>query len=175
MDRHLDKLKQALQSAIADMSNAQLLWHPQEKWCAAEILEHLYLTYTGTTKGFQKVLQAGAPPTLHPSLKQRWQILVVNGFHYLPTGRKSPPMAQPKGLPLEKVKNEFENKIAEMDVVIADCEARFGKRVRLLNHPVLGPLTGQQWRKFHLVHGLHHEKQLLQLRDAVFTAPAQPA
>jgi hypothetical protein len=29
---------------------------------------------------------------------------------------------------------------------------------------VLGPLTGAQWRKFHLVHGLHHQKQLLRLR-----------
>jgi hypothetical protein len=28
----------------------------------------------------------------------------------------------------------------------------------------LGPLTGAQWRKFHLVHGRHHARQIRQLR-----------
>jgi len=57
-------------------------------------------------------------------------------------------------------------KIVEMDAVIAQCEARFGHRVALLDHPILGPLTARQWKKFHLVHGMHHRKQLLRLREA---------
>ncbi|MGZ7099671.1 MAG: DUF1569 domain-containing protein [Candidatus Angelobacter sp.] len=34
-----------------------------------------------------------------------------------------------------------------------------------MDHPVLGPLTAAEWRKFHLVHGLHHVKQIRSLRE----------
>jgi hypothetical protein len=29
---------------------------------------------------------------------------------------------------------------------------------------VLGPLSMQQWRKFHLIHGRHHLKQIARIR-----------
>jgi hypothetical protein len=51
-----------------------------------------------------------------------------------------------------------------MDAIIAQCEARFGRHVKLLDHPILGALTSTQWRTLHLVHGRHHQKQLLRLR-----------
>jgi hypothetical protein len=35
--------------------------------------------------------------------------------------------------------------------------------VRVLDHPLLGPFSIWQWRKFHLVHGLHHGKQIRNL------------
>ena len=73
-------------------------------------------------------------------------------------------MAKPRGLPVEKVRAEIGIKITAMDEIISECEARFGKNVMLLDHLILGPLTGAQWRKFHLVHGRHHVKQILQLR-----------
>jgi hypothetical protein len=92
---------------------------------------------------------------------------VVVGLGYLPTGRKAPPVAEPRGLPSEKVRTELATKIAAMDSVIERCETRFGHGVRLLDHPILGPLTAKQWRKFHLLHGMHHRKQLVRLRQAV--------
>jgi hypothetical protein len=61
MDSRLETLKQALDSAVEGMSSEQLTWHPLEKWCMAEVLEHLYLTYTGTIRGFEKVMQAVKP------------------------------------------------------------------------------------------------------------------
>lgn len=165
MDSRLKKLKHAVESAVEGMSREQLSWHLPEKWCAAEVLEHLYLTYTGTIKGFERVMEAGKPLTTRASLKQRWRTLVVVGFGHLPTGRKAPAMTEPRGLPVETVRNEVGAKIEAMDAVIAQCEARLGRGIRLLDHPILGPLTAAQWRKFHLVHGLHHEKQLLRLRE----------
>jgi len=62
------------------------------------------------------------------------------------------------------VLSEIALKIAEMDDCIARCEQKLGSRPALLDHPILGPLTGSQWRKFHLVHGLHHAKQIRRLR-----------
>jgi alpha-ketoglutarate-dependent taurine dioxygenase len=75
-------------------------------------------------------------------------------------------MVLPKGLPAEKVRNEIGAKMAAMDAIIAQCEARFGCHVKLLDHPILGPLTATQFRKLHLVHGQHHLKQLLRLRES---------
>jgi hypothetical protein len=164
MDPRLERLKQAVVSATSDMSSEQLSWHPKEKWSAAEVLEHLYLTYTGTIKGFEKVMQSGQPLTTPASVKHRLRKLVVLGFSYMPTGRIAPTNTRPKGLPLEKVVNEVGVKIAAMDAIIAQCEAHFGRGLPVLDHPSLGPLTGAQWRKFHLVHGLHHVQQVLRLR-----------
>jgi Protein of unknown function (DUF1569) len=165
MDSRLQELKRALESAVEGMSVEQLSWHPADKWCAAEVLEHLYLTYTGTIKGFERVMQAGKPMATRASVKQRWRTFVVIGFSYLPSGRKAPPVTQPRGLPAEKVRQEVGEKIVAMDAIITQCEARFGRSTRLLDHPILGPLTATQWRKFHLLHGRHHQKQIIQLRE----------
>jgi hypothetical protein len=68
-------------------------------------------------------------------------------------------MAQPKGLPAEQVRSEIAAKIAAMDAIIARCEAHFGCQGKALDDPILGPLTATQWRKLHLVHGRHRQKQ----------------
>lgn len=167
MDSRLEELKQAVESAVEGLSSEQLGWHPAEKWCAAEVLEHLYLTYTGTIKGFTKVLESGKPQATRASMKQRMQALVVVGFQHMPEGRQAPANTRPKGLPGVKVRSEVGAKIVEMDAIIAQCEARFGRSQRLLDHPILGPLTAAQWRKFHFVHGRHHVKQLLRLRESM--------
>lgn len=140
-------------------------WHPDGKWCAAEVLEHLYLTYTGSIKGFEKVMAGGKPLATAASFMHRLRTLVALGFGYLPSGRKAPVNTRPKGLAAETIRHEIGEKIAAMDAIIAQCEARFGRGTELLDHPVLGPLTAAQWRKFHLTHGMHHRKQLLRLRE----------
>ena len=165
MDSRLDALKQSLESAVEGMSSEQLSWHLPGKWCAAEVLEHLYLTYSGTTRGLEKVITRGTPLATRPSLAQRVQAFVVVKLGYMPAGREAPAMVQPKGLSVEQVRNEVWAKLAVMDAVIEQCEARFGRDVKLLDHPILGALTAAEWRTLHLVHGRHHQKQLLRLRE----------
>ena len=167
MDLRLEKLKKDLESATEGMSPEQLSWHLPGKWCAAEVLEHLYLTYTGTIKGFERVMTKGKPLASRASMAQRALTWLVVGLGRMPAGRKAPSIVLPKGLPREKVRNEIGAKMAEMDDIITQCEARFGGHVRLLDHPILGPLTATQFRKLHLVHGQHHLKQLRRLRDAM--------
>jgi Protein of unknown function (DUF1569) len=167
MDARLEQLQRSLDSAIEGMSAEQFIWHPANKWCAAEILEHLYLSYTGTAKGFERMLEAGKPSATRASISQRIRRFVVLGFNYLPSGREAPAQTRPKGLSSEKVRNGFAEKIAAMDAAITQGEARFGSSARLLDHPFLGPLTGAQWREFHLLHGLHHQKQIARLREAM--------
>jgi len=166
MDCRLKKLKENLESAVEGMSSEQLSWHLPGKWCAAEVLEHLYLTYTGTIKGFEKVIASGKPLATRASMAHRVMTFVVVGLGHMPAGRKAPAMAQPRGLPAEQVRNEIGAKLVAMDAIIAQCEAHFGRQVKLLDHPILGPLTATQWRQLHLVHGRHHQKQLRRLRES---------
>jgi Protein of unknown function (DUF1569) len=165
MDSRLEKLKQSLESSVLGMTSEQLRWHLPGKWCAGELLEHLYLTYTGTIKGFERVMTSGKPLASRASMNQRLRTFVVVGLGHMPGGVKAPAVAEPRGLPVEMVSNEIAAKIEAMDAIIAQCEARFGRRVHVLDHPILGPLTAPQWRKLHVVHGRHHHKQLLQLRE----------
>lgn len=163
MDPHLERLQQQILTAL-ELANAQQTPSPG-KWSTAEILEHLYLTYTGTIKGFERVLAEGKPLATKPTLQKRLRALVVVGFGYLPSGRESPAVARPRGIPSEKVISEVAGKIAEMDAMMCRCDEKFGSGTPLLDHPVLGPLSTGQWRKFHLIHGLHHVKQIHRLQQ----------
>lgn len=165
MDSRLERLRAGIAAATQGMTESERARRRPGKWSVAEILEHLYLTYTGTIKGFQRCLEAGKPLATAPTLKQRVKIAAVTRMGYLPSGAEAPPQARPRGIGPEKVQAEIAGQIAAMDAIIAQCEARFGRRSRLLNHLLLGPLTGKQWRQFHWVHGRHHLKQIALLRD----------
>ena len=171
MDSRLEKLRENLESAVEGMSSEQLSWHLPGKWCASEVLEHLYLTYAGTIKGFERVITSGKPLATRASMAHRMLTFVVVGLGHMPSGRKTPEVAQPRGLPTDQVRNEIGAKLVEMEAIIAQCEARFGRNVKLLDHPILGPLTATHWRTLHLVHGRHHQKQLLQLREQARQSP----
>jgi hypothetical protein len=164
MNVHLDRLQRVLSSALAGMSAEDMNWHPPGKWCAAEVLEHLYLTYTGTVKGFERVAASGHSLATAATMSQRLRTLLVVGAGYFPEGRKSPAVALPRGLPREQVLAAIVPEVKRVDDVITRCEAVLGSRKKLLDHPILGPLSANQWRKFHRVHGLHHVKQIEKLR-----------
>jgi hypothetical protein len=167
MDAYLERLRQAITSATAGMTTEDLTQHPEGKWSTAEVLEHLYLTYTGTAKAFERCLQAGKPLARTPMLKDRMRTFVVTGLGHFPWGRKAPERTQPRGMLADEVTREIGPRISAMEELIAKCEARYGKRTRVLDHPVLGPLTARQWRRFHWLHGQHHMKQIRKLRGGV--------
>jgi hypothetical protein len=56
MDTALQELRTALSRAIEGMSAEELARHIEGKWCTAEILDHLNLTYIGTAKNLQRCL-----------------------------------------------------------------------------------------------------------------------
>lgn len=164
MDTYLQRLREAIISATVDMNAEDLTRHPEGKWSTAQVLEHLYLSYSGTVKGFERCLQAGKPLARAPVLKDRMRAFVVTGLGHFPTGRQAPERTRPRGMAVDEITRGIAPQILAMDEIIAQCEARFGKRTLLLDHPVLGPLTARQWRKFHWLHGRHHLKQIKKLR-----------
>lgn len=164
MDPRLKRLQEEITAATANLSSSQLTWHTPGKWCTSEILEHLYLTYTGTAKGFARVIEAGKPLGRVPTWKHRIEAMIVVRLRYMPSGREAPAVARPRGIPPEKIVAEIASVLAAMDEVMARCAAIFGARTRVLDHPILGPFSVSQWRIFHLVHGRHHLKQIGRLR-----------
>src|SRR5438034_5788474 len=71
MDSCLERLLNAITSATRGMTVEELTRHPEGKWSSAQILEHLYLTYTGTAKGFERCCEAGKPLASSLRLKDR--------------------------------------------------------------------------------------------------------
>jgi hypothetical protein len=164
MNSKLQRLREAIDGAIAGMTPEQFARRREGKWSAAEVLEHLNLTYSGTIKNLERHLRAGTTASADRRSK-RWQRIVVIRLGYLPGGRKSPERVRPRGAATEQVVAEIFENIQWMDRVIADCELRFGKRASIADHPILGPLTAAEWRAFHLTHGKHHAKQIVRLRS----------
>lgn len=153
-----------ISQGTAGMTPEELARNPEGKWCAAEIVEHLLITYTLTTKGLRKALAGGKPLGGKPTLKNRLSQLVVLDLGYFPSGRAAPAMTIPKGLEPLQVVRAVEQALPEMDAAISECEQKYGGRVKVADHPVLGPLTAGQWRRFHFVHARHHMKQVTRLR-----------
>jgi hypothetical protein len=163
MDRYLERLQELLSAAREGMSLEDMADQPPGKWSAANVLEHLYLTYTGTCKGFEKCLKAGKPLARKPGIKDRLAAAYVLWLNHLPEGRTAPGPTRPQGMDPQKLVAEVGPQIDAMGKLIAECEAKYGERLKLLDHPILGPLTGSEWRKFHFLHGRHHARQIEQL------------
>jgi len=164
MDSNIRQASQLIEDAVRGMTEEQLAWHQEGKWSTANILEHLSRAFHGTAKGLTRTLETGKPDCRAMTLKDRVQVLVVTGIGYFPRGRKSPQGVMPKGISAEEALNSIRKGLLDMDAVLAHCEEKFGASIKLLNHPVLGPLNLRQWRKFHYVHTRHHMKQVRALR-----------
>ncbi len=158
----LERLRQELEDAIGSASLSALAQAPAGKWNAAQILEHLFLTYQNTNRGMDKCLKQGAPLATRATVKQRVSALLVVKLGYLPEGRQAPERVIPRGMPPDEVQRAIVSELQKMGSGLDDCERRFGARTKIMDHPFLGPLTAGEWRKFHWVHGRHHARQIRQ-------------
>src|SRR5215472_17600705 len=122
MNFYLQRLHDELNGAIAGLAPAEREIHPERKWSVGEILEHLYLTYTGTVRGFEKCLAAGKPLSTTSTLRQWMRRLLVLRMGKLAEGREAPTNTRPRGLPAERVVNDILPRIAAMDEAIERCE-----------------------------------------------------
>lgn len=160
MDSYLERLQQELEDAMAGVTPAELGKGPAGKWNAGQILEHLYLTYSNTNKGISRCMEKGVPLATRATLKHRLATLVVVNLGYLPSGAKAPERATPKGMPPQELLAAIVPEIRQMDSGLAEGERKFGAKTKIMDHPIMGPFTADQWRKFHWVHGRHHARQI---------------
>ena len=165
MDIWLERALREIDSATQGISPAQMTWQPTEgKWSASEILEHLSIAYRTSVTALRRALDAGKPQAGRGSFVQWLSTRVVADLGYFPTGRPAPAFTVPKGAPPEQVAREVRENLAAMDATLTELVARFGTAVKVADHPVLGPFTVTEWRKFHYRHTHHHMKQIVALR-----------
>ncbi|MGA9526658.1 MAG: DUF1569 domain-containing protein [Terriglobales bacterium] len=160
MNSYLKKLQAELEGAIGSAPPEAMKYAPEGKWNSAQILEHLYLTYLHTNKGIARCLEKGAPLATRATMTHRFGRMVVLFFGYFPTGRKAPERSLPRGTSFDDLRGTISGEIQEMAAGLDECERRFGVHAKVMDHPVLGPLTASQWRKFHWMHGRHHARQI---------------
>jgi hypothetical protein len=160
MISYLERLRREIEDAVGAADATDLATAPPGKWSAAQILEHLLLTYQGTNRGLMKCLEQGSPLATRATLKDRFATLLVVNLGYMPNGRKAPERAVPRGMAPDEAQRSIVPELQRMDSALDDCQRRFGRQTKIMDHPILGPLTAEEWRKFHWVHGRHHARQI---------------
>lgn len=162
----LQRALHSIETTTAGMTDEEMLRHPEGKWSPTEILEHLSLAYSSTVSRMRDLLgKTQGVDVKRPNLRERMSAFLVIRLNYIPPGRKSPERIVPKGISPEEAHKAVRANLADIDHVISECEERFGSRSFIMAHPVLGPLTVKEWRKFHCVHTLHHMRQIQRMRE----------
>jgi hypothetical protein len=133
--------------------------HPNQ-WSVCEVVEHLQRAYLGTAKGFERCLEKGAVIATTPTFKQRLQAFALLNLGYFPEGRQAPKHIIPSGaLDLGAVLDATRRDLDRLDAAAVQTRQRFGTG-KVVDHPILGAFSVDQWLKFHLIHTRHHEKQI---------------
>jgi Protein of unknown function (DUF1569) len=181
MHAMLEDLHQRYQKRLAgkDCDGCQLrparsLRGKEDAWTTQEVVEHLVLTYRNTGALFERYLARNSPSTRPITGKHRiLQFLVIRcgGF---PRGVSSPEHVWPgrSGMPPmsgEELAATLRSELDAMDAKLEKCRQAFCNSP-LAPHFAFGPLTADQWRRFHFVHGCHHLKQLDRIRKQTGSA-----
>ncbi len=164
MHPDLQRALDDVDTSTSGLDDRRMRWHPPGKWSAAEVLEHLTKTFTGTTYVMTRALDQGRSKARPDAFSQRLGAFVVVTLGYFPSGRAAPESTLPSGAP-PHARGAIRAALVELDEVCARCADRFGERVKVSNHPILGAFTVRQWRRFHRIHTRHHMKQIARLRE----------
>jgi hypothetical protein len=134
------------------------------QWSVAEIVEHLARAYSGTAKGFERCVEKGAPLATPTTIKQKLQQFGLINLGYFPRGRQAPKYIIPTGeLDLDAVLKAVRVDLQRLDQAASHALSTLGNG-KMLDHPILGALTVDQWLRFHVVHTEHHARQIAERR-----------
>jgi len=172
MNSTLQQLQSEITNSIRGLDATQTQLQPPsrpDKWSIQQIIEHLLLTYSGAEMALNARLAKRRPTAAKPSVFQQLQQFTVYRVGYFPGGRPAPPMVRPAPItnPLtgEELATATNDCLTQFDLVCNETEQLFGSS-RCASHNVLGPLSADQWRRFQLIHGRHHLKQIAAIRKA---------
>jgi len=164
VNAHLERCSAIILDATRGAGDESRVRRDPNRWSVVEIVEHLTRAYSGTAKGFERCLEKGAPQASAASLKQRLQQFVLIQLGFFPEGRQAPKHIIPTGeLDLNAVLAAVPRDLARLDEAANRTRDQLGSG-RMLDHPLLGAMTIDQWLKFHEVHTRHHARQIASRR-----------
>ena len=77
MNSSCQRIHEVIHASAAGMTAEQLEWHREGKWSAAEIIEHLALTYSGSKIGMDRCTDGDKPSARTPTAKDRLSTFLV--------------------------------------------------------------------------------------------------
>jgi hypothetical protein len=172
MDPILHRLETELSQPLRGLTGPQTQLHPQRdsrRWNICQIVQHLLLSYSSTVSSFEERVAKGRPTQSRATLSQLFARFFVFGTGVIPVRREAPqitlPSAQaPQPLPTGDILiSSIFAGLAGVDKILDSAEGHF-HTTPCLSHFAFGPLSIPQWRRFHLVHGRHHIRQILAIR-----------
>jgi hypothetical protein len=170
MNNDLQVLQREIAHSLRGLDAGQTQLRPKarsNRWSIQQIVEHLLLTYSATETTISVRLEKRTPTRVKPSTLQHFSQYTLIRLGYFPRGRKAPAMVAPSPTthPLsgEELTESVDEHLMQLDAIFHEGEDLFGSG-RCASHMVLGPLSIPQWRRFQLIHGEHHVKQILAIR-----------
>lgn len=163
-DSSLQRALDAIDDAAGTLSGDDWLRAAPGHWNCSQIFEHLGKAYGTTAYILDKCIADGAPKGRAQSWRQRLFTALVVDVGYFPTGVQAPEVTRPVGLPADQALAYARETLMALDAAAVRCLARFGGRVRVANHPILGGFTVPQWQRFHWRHTHHHMRQIARRR-----------
>jgi Protein of unknown function (DUF1569) len=160
MHRHLETCLATVLSATKGAGDECNMRRDPAKWSVAEIVEHLSRAYSGTAKGFERCIEKGQPLASTTSARQWLSQFVVINLGMFPEGRQAPKHIIPTGeISLGAVLEATGKHLQWLDDAAIKTRGALGAG-KMLDHPILGALTVDQWLAFHVAHTHHHAKQI---------------
>ena len=150
-------------SGLSARATQQAFRDAPASWSIQQIVEHLLLTYEAAATQLQTRIDRGSPTRVPVTLRQLLTQGTMLGLGIYPSGRQATPAVTPSRPATLRAGADLAQRIGaaleELDALLAKGEELFGA-APAVSHPVLGPLSMQQWRRFLQVHGRHHMRQI---------------
>lgn len=168
----LEQVVSQISSEVLRLDAEKTQLHPNGlayKWSAQQVVEHLVLGYRLTSSALETRLNKGRLSRNRKRTYLQWSLqLMILSFGKLPRGvpaldEMMPVAGSFAAMDGQQLGNLIRQEMDAMDKLFDACRRKFGME-RVAVHPFLGPLRVDQWRRFHVVHGLHH---LTQLRSVI--------
>jgi hypothetical protein len=174
MDATIQQLQHEIAFVLKGLDAIQTQFRPtsrpraSDRWSIQQIIEHLLLSYGRTETALEARIVKRTPTRAKPSALQYIAQYTTIRLGYFPTGRKAPalvtPSAETQPLSGDELTDASIQHLARLDQRCTEAAKLFGDTERCASHMVLGPLSISQWRKFQLIHGEHHLKQIIAIR-----------
>jgi hypothetical protein len=164
MHPHLETCLATVMMATKGAGDESRLRRDPAKWSVVEIVEHLSRAYSGTAKGFDRCVEKGGPLASTTTVKQHVSQFVVINLGLFPEGRQAPKHIIPTGeLDLGGVLDATRKNLEWLDQSAIKTRDALG-RGKMMDHPILGAMSVDQWLAFHVAHTHHHARQIRERR-----------
>jgi len=169
----LHQLQKELTFALSELPESDLHARSVDRpasWSIFQIVQHLLLTYASTEASFEARLQNKDLKRSAITPGQQIARFFVLRLGWIPIKREAPPAVNPgsaspiPSITAGQILSDLQAALLSMDSILSEAERQFGSS-RCQSHFALGSMSVRDWRRFHLVHGRHHIRQIHKLQQ----------